>query len=87
MLSDLMYRLRALLRFKKVEEELDEELRFHIEQETEANLASNSRREDAFNRAVAAFGGVEQVKEECREARGVTWVTSALRDAGLPYAC
>ncbi|HLN03888.1 MAG TPA: ABC transporter permease [Bryobacteraceae bacterium] len=71
MLSDLFYRLRALVRRKTVEGELDDELRYHFERQVEKYIASGMSRADAVRRARMEFGGVESVKEECREARGV----------------
>ncbi len=71
MLSDLLYRLRALTRRKTVEGEMGEELRFHLERQVEKYVASGMARGEAERRARMEFGGMESVKEECREARGV----------------
>jgi hypothetical protein len=70
MLSDFLFRLRCLLRRKRVETELDEELRSHLEYEAEKYVKSGLSPEEARRRARIALGGLEQVKEECREARG-----------------
>ncbi len=72
--SDLLYRLRALFRRKTVETELDEELRFHLEHQVEKHLRSGLPREEALRRARLAIGGTEQVKEDCRDARGTRWI-------------
>ena len=80
MISDLLYRLRALLRRNSMEAELDEELRAHFERQVEKYTQSGLPREEAARRARLEFGGLEQVKEECREARGVSLVESAARD-------
>ena len=80
MLSDFLFRLRCLVRRKQVEVELDEELRSHLEYEAEKYVKSGLSPEEARRRARLALGGVEQVKEECREARGVFLVESIARD-------
>ena len=80
MFSDLFYRLRSLFRRKKVESELDDELRFHFENLVEKHVSSGLPREEAVRRARLAFGGATQVKEECREARGVHLVETFIQD-------
>ena len=80
MLSDFLFRLRCLFRRKRVEAELDEELRSHLEHEAEKYVKSGLSPEEARRRARVALGGVEQVKEECREARGVSLIESAAQD-------
>ena len=82
--NDLLYRLRGLFRRKQVETELDEELRFHFEREVEKNVAAGMPAEEARRQARLAFGGLDQVKEECREARGVGFVETVIQD--LRYA-
>jgi putative ABC transport system permease protein len=84
MLSDLLYRLRALFQRNTVEGELDEELRFHTERQVQARMKSGLTREEAMRRARMDFGGLDQVKEECREARGVSAFEVAAQD--LRYA-
>src|SRR5215475_908141 len=74
MLSKLMTRLRALLRRSEMEHELDEELRFHIEQQTEQNIRLGMNPEEARCAAHKTFGGVEQAKERSRDARGARWL-------------
>jgi predicted permease len=64
-------RLKALLRRREVERELDEELRFHLEKEAELNVARGMKPEEARRAALARFGRVENIKEECRDARGL----------------
>lgn len=62
-------RLRALLRRGEVERELDEELAYHLELETEKNLREGMGPEEARRQATLALGGVQKVKEEVRDAR------------------
>ena len=80
MVSDLLYRLRALLRGRAVERELEEELRFHLEQEIHRHVASGVSRDEATRSARIAFGGVEQIKEECRDARGIRPIEILVQD-------
>ncbi len=80
MLSEFKRRLRALLRRSEVEQELDEELRFHIEQQTEQNIRLGMNPEEARYAARKAFGGVEQAKERSRDARGVRWLEDLWQD-------
>src|SRR5262245_32909600 len=71
MLSKLMTRLAALLRKSEMERELDEELRYHIDRQTEQNIRLGMNPAEARNAARKAFGGMEQAKEQSRDARGV----------------
>jgi putative ABC transport system permease protein len=71
MLNDLLFRLRALLRRKTVESELDDELRFHREEQFRKYVSSGLSENEAHRRIQIDFGGLDQVKEECRDARGV----------------
>src|SRR5437588_11841125 len=80
MLNDLLLRLRSLFRRKSVEAELDEELRFHFEQQVAKFIQSGLPPQEAKRRARLDFGGVEQLKEEHREARGVTFIETLLQD-------
>jgi predicted permease len=80
MLNDLRYRARALFRHGAVERELDEELRFHFDREVEKYVRSGMTEEAAKRRARLAFGGHEQAKEDCREARGTAFVELTLQD-------
>jgi predicted permease len=71
MLRRIGLKLRALLRKEAVERELDEELRFHLQMEAERNIRRGMSPERARLEAKRGFGGVEQVKERCRDARGL----------------
>jgi predicted permease len=63
-----------------MEAELDEELRAHLERQVEKYIQSGQTREEAARRARLDFGGLEQVKEECRDARGVNLVETLIQD-------
>src|SRR5918911_889387 len=80
MIGRLRRRLRALVRKGEMERELDEELHYHLEREIEQNLRSGMTEQEARSAALRAFGGVEQAKEECRQARGVRFVEELWQD-------
>jgi predicted permease len=84
MFSDLRYRLRALFKRSALEQELDDELRFHVERETEKYVREGLSRADAERRAHLAFGGMDRIKDDTRDARGVARVESIGQD--LRYA-
>ena len=73
-------RLRSLFRKNTVEQELGSELRFHIDRQVEDNLARGMTPQEACCSAVREFGGVEQVKEECRDTRRVNFLETLLQD-------
>ena len=79
-LSNLLRRWRALIHRDEMEQELDEEMRFHLERDIEQNIKSGMTPEDARYAALKSFGGVDQSKEECRSARGVGLIENTLRD-------
>lgn len=82
-LARLVRRLRYLFTRRRLNRELDEELRFHIETETTKNVRAGMSPEDARRAALVAFGGVERHKEVTREARGTMLIEDTLRDAAL----
>src|SRR5215213_9645760 len=65
---------------RRQEEELEKELRFHLEQHTSDLIAEGHSPEEAARRARVALGGRDQVKEMCRDARGTRWVWDLGRD-------
>src|SRR5262244_1217054 len=73
-------RLRSLFRRRQVEEELDEELRYHIERQIEENIAKGMTPDEARHAALRAIGGVERRKEECRDMRRVRWIEDLIQD-------
>jgi putative ABC transport system permease protein len=68
------------MRHPAVENELDDELRFHLERETEKYVKSGMSEAEALRRARLEFGGLDQVKNECREARGVSFIETLVQD-------
>jgi predicted permease len=80
MLNKLRLRLRAVFFRPKMEEELQEELRFHLEREIEENISRGMKPEEARFAALRSFGGVQRVKEESRDERGVRYVEELWQD-------
>jgi predicted permease len=80
MLSDLLFRLRALFSRKQMDAELDEELRDHLEREAEKYRRMGIAPHEAMRRARLALGGSEQVKQQCRESRGTRFIEDLLLD-------
>src|SRR5262245_60480967 len=78
------HRLLGLFLRRKLERELEEEIRAHLEMQIEDNLRQGMSPEEARYQAMRKFGGVEQVKESYRDRRSLAVVDSALRD--LRYA-
>jgi len=82
--TDLLFRIRAIFRRSRVEQELDEELRFHLDRQAEKHFRTGTAPQEAARRARLDLGGLDQVKEETRDARGVSAIEASLRD--LRYA-
>ncbi len=80
MLNDLLLRLRSLFRKRAVETELEEELRFHFDKQVSKFIQSGMAPEEARRLARLQFGGMEQLKEEHRDARGVSFLETILQD-------
>ncbi|HXT87222.1 MAG TPA: ABC transporter permease [Verrucomicrobiae bacterium] len=72
-------------RRRKLEAQLDSELRFHIEQQTANNIAAGMNPAEARRRALAQFGGLESRKEEAREARGTHLLESLWQDIRFSF--
>jgi len=73
-------RLRSFFRRSRVEDELDERIRFHLDRQTQAFAAQGLSPDEARYAALRAMDGIEQRKEECRDARGLRFVYEALQD-------
>src|SRR3984957_17781283 len=74
-------RVRSILRRTRVEQELDEELQFHLERKIEEGIAQGLSAKEARYRAMRAMNGLEQRKEEMRDMLGIQWLTDFLDDA------
>jgi len=84
LVSELRHRLRALFHRAALEQELDDELQFHLEQETAKRIRAGDSPEDARRKARAAFGGVERIKDDARDARGLALLDTLAQD--ITYA-
>ena len=76
----LPLRLRSILRGRRVEQELDEELQFHLEHKIEEGIAHGLSPREARYAAMRAMGGLEQRKEEMRDTRRIHWLTDFVDD-------
>ena len=72
--------MRATMRRPEMEKEMDAELRFHLEKYAEDLVRGGVSCEEAMRRARLEFGGMEKAKEECREARGVSFLEAFWQD-------
>jgi predicted permease len=77
---DLILRMRALVFRNRVERELDEELQFHLDMESRKNADDGAATVESARMARIQFGGVEQVKEDCRSIRGTQLVETIVQD-------
>ena len=82
-ISTLIRRWHALTRKRELDFELDEEMQFHLERDIEQNIKSGMSPEEARYAALKAFHGVDQSKEECRDARGVRPLENILQDVSF----
>jgi len=78
--SIVALRLRSVFRRGRVEDELAEELQFHVDEQTRENLAKGMTAGAARDAALRRFGGLEQRKEECRDRRRVGWLEDFVGD-------
>ncbi|PYT25500.1 MAG: hypothetical protein DMG58_24090, partial [Acidobacteria bacterium] len=69
-----LLRFRSLFSRARVDHDVDAELRFHLEQQIEENLAAGMSAEGARYAARRTFGGLAQFKEACRDRRRVNWI-------------
>src|SRR6266581_4182382 len=79
-LYKLPLRFRSLFRKQHVEQELSDELRFHLEKLIEEKVARGTKPEQARYAALRELGGVERIKEECRDMRRVNYIESFVQD-------
>src|SRR3989475_11742895 len=73
-------RQRSLFRWAQADQELDDELRDHLERKIEEYVAQGMTQEEAHRHARIDLGGVEQTKEKCRDARRVNWIQDFVQD-------
>jgi putative ABC transport system permease protein len=71
---------RRLWHRNRMEDELEKELRFHLDQATTELMAQGVDRRDAERQAQLSLGGFEQLKEYCRDVRGTRWLEDLIHD-------
>jgi len=81
--KSLAHRFRSLWRVTRADAELDGELAFHVEEQAKANIAAGMGPREAREAALREFGGVAQIREECRDERGVSLFYDFGRDVRL----
>ncbi len=74
------HRVRALLARRPADSELDEELRFHLDQQIALFVRQGMDPAAARTEALRLFGGVQKIKEECRDERRVPWLDNLVQD-------
>jgi predicted permease len=76
----LLCRLTAVLRRKRLDAEMAEEMRLHLELRAQANLDAGMPPDDARREARRQFGGVAQIEETCRDERTIRWIEQLVQD-------
>lgn len=76
----LRLRLRSLLLRRRVEQDLEEEVHYHLERQIEENIAAGMTPDEARYTALRSIRDIEQRKEQCRDARGVDVIDNASQD-------
>jgi predicted permease len=84
-IQKLRLRLRSLVRSRRLERELDEELQFHIDHLVDEYLARGMSSKEAWYAARREMGAIEVSKEECRDARGLALVDSIRQDVTYAF--
>ena len=76
----LPLRWRDRFRRKQVDQDLTDELRDHLDQQIQINLEKGMSKEDASRAAVLSLGGIPQIEQQCRDARGHNFIENAIQD-------
>ena len=79
-LKELQHSIRSLFRRRQEEQQLYDELQFHLDRQIEQNLAAGMPPEEARYAALRLFGGLPQIKKECRDMRQTQFIDTLLRD-------
>ncbi len=79
-LTKISLRFRSLFHRRAADGELDSELHFHVERQIAANISTGMHPAEARRAALSEFGGVEQLKEECRDTRHTNYVHDFVQD-------
>jgi predicted permease len=83
--NDYILRLRALFFRRRMDEELQEELQFHLDMQARKNQRHEPDTAEAKRQARLQFGSVVSATEECREQRGISWIEIAARDLRFAF--
>jgi len=79
---------RAVVLRRRVERDIDDELRFHLEEEADAAIRRGLTPSEARRTALASLGGPSTaIREACRDQTGVTFVHDFVRAAALSRGC
>ena len=81
----LRLRFRALFHKEKLDARMDDEMRSHIEMQTQENIEAGMKPGEARYSALRQFGWVESIKETCRDQRGLPWLETLWQD--IRYGC
>src|SRR5256885_15026953 len=73
-------RFQALFSKEELDTGMDDEMRSHIEMQTQENIEAGMNPEEARYAALRQFGWVESIKETCRDQRGVSWIENLGQD-------
>lgn len=79
-LYSLPARFRSFARGRQIDQEMKDELRQHLEQQISENVARGVSLEEARRSAILAFGGMSQLEQQCRDARGGNFLNDFLQD-------
>src|SRR5690349_6064079 len=77
----IIRRLRSLLGRRRLERDMDDEMRLHVELEAADLARAGIPADEAWRRAHVAFGGIERFKDDGRDARGIRWLDDLTSDA------
>lgn len=80
LLSKFSHRVRSLFGKKAVDNELNDELKFHLERETQEKIAAGMNPQDARRATMLEFGGLESTREECKDMRRINLISDLVRD-------
>src|SRR4051812_32524304 len=79
-LRQLRSRLAGIFRRPRLEAEMAEEIRQHLERRMQEKIADGMSPDEAHYAAQREFGGIAQVQEQCRDERGWIWLEQAWQD-------
>src|SRR5216683_1235775 len=78
--QNLRLRFRAFFQKEKLDAQMDDEMRSHLEMQTQENIETGMMPEEARYAALRQFGWVESIKDTCRYQRGVSWIENLSQD-------